>query len=201
DLFFPRKCVACNTFGESICKNCFARIKKIHEPLTIPNLDCVYAIYRYEKHGVLQMAIKALKYRFIRDIAIYFRQDLGDFLIENFSKKDCVLVPIPLHPKREKWRGFNQSEELIRGLAWPIIKPLKRTRNTIPQAELDRTKRLVNLNGAFAIREKIQTRFLNKKIVLIDDISTTGATLCECAKVLKQAGAKEIYGVILAHGS
>lgn len=200
DLFFPRKCVSCGRFSEFLCHRCFSRIKKIHEEIAIPNLDCVYAIYRYEKHGVLQMAIKALKYRFIYDIAIYFRQDLEDFLIKNFSKKNCVLVPIPLHSKREKWRGFNQAEILVRGLGWPTAKLLKRIRNTTPQAELERTERLANLSGAFVICDNIPPRLLNKKIILIDDICTTGATLSECANVLRQAGAKEVYGLTLGHG-
>jgi ComF family protein len=166
------------------------------------------------------MAIKSLKYRFIYDIAIYFKQDLEDFLIKNFSKKDCVLVPIPLHPKREKWRGFNQAEILIHGVShsrnslyygarnalrpcavgWQTANLLKRIRNTTPQAELEKHERLSNLNGAFAVRDIIPMWLLNKKIILIDDICTTGATMSECANVLRQAGAKEVYGLTLGHG-
>ena len=111
-----------------------------------------------------------------------------------------VLVPVPLHPKREKWRGFNQSFELIKNLDWQIVPAIKRTRNTKPQAELARYERLENLNGAFTVHPSALPKLLNKKIILVDDVCTTGTTLSECARVLKGAGVKEVYAVVLGHG-
>lgn len=108
-----------------------------------------------------------------------------------------MLTPVTLHPKREKFRGFNQAEEIVREIDWPRFDGLKRARYTEPQAEMSRHERLQNLSGAFCADP---TGFLNKKFILTDDVCTTGSTLSECAKALKKSGAKEVYGVVLAHG-
>jgi len=81
-----------------------------------------------------------------------------------------------------------------------VFHALRRIRNTIPQAELERHERLTNLKGAFEACLRLDGELLNKKFILIDDICTTRATLSECAKVLKEAGAREIYAVTLGHG-
>ncbi len=190
ELMFPSKCVSCGLEGKLLCEICVSKIKRVDELITVPYLNGVYALYRYEDGGVLQKAVKALKYRLIRGVAEYFRTDLEVFLEENFSS-GYLIVPVPLHPKREKWRGFNQAAELTTGL--PVI---KRVRHTKCQAELSRNTRLENLRGAFEVCVDI----CGEKIVLIDDVCTTGATLSECARALKEAGAREVWGVVLGHG-
>lgn len=197
ELFFPAKCVSCGIFGEFLCRKCFFEIKKIHEQVEVPHLRGVFALYRYEQGSVLQKAVKALKYRFLREIAGVFRADLEDFLEEKFLKNEYVLVTVPLHPKREKWRGYNQAEELIRGIDWPRFNGLKRVRETESQAEKSREQRLKNLEGAF---ESDLTGFEDKKFILIDDVCTSGSTLSECARILREAGAREVWGVVLGHG-
>jgi len=196
-LFFPRKCVSCGAEGYFLCERCFSFIEKTLKRISVPNLDGVFALYRYERGGVLQKAVKAIKYRFLREVAEVFRDDLFDFLDKNFSRDEYVLAAVPLHPKREKWRGFNQAEELVSGIDWPRFKGLKRVRYTEAQAEKSRAQRLANLEGAFKVD---LTGFLNKKFILIDDVCTTGSTLSECARVLRAAGAKEVVGVVLGHG-
>lgn len=197
DLFFPTKCVGCCAMGAFLCEKCFLRMEKIHERIEVDDLDGVFSLYRYKNGGVLQKAIKALKYRLLREIAGVFREDLEEFLEKNFNRADSVLVPVPLHPKKEKWRGFNQAEELVRGIDWPRFNGLKRIRSTESQAEKSRAGRLANLSGAFHAE---LTGFLNKKFILIDDVCSTGSTLSECARTLRAAGAKEVYGIVLGHG-
>ena len=197
EFFFPAKCVSCGAEGDFLCGECFMKIEKISERVEVAHLRGVFALYRYERGGILQKAVKALKYRFIREVAKVFCDDLEDFLEKKFLKSDYLLVPVPLHPKKEKWRGYNQAEELIRGVDWPRFDGLKRTRETSSQAEKSREQRLENLEGAFTAELEF---FQNKKFILIDDVCTSGATLSECARVLKEAGAREVWGVVLGHG-
>ena len=118
---------------------------------------------------------------------------------QNFTK-NTVIVPVPLHRNRLNLRGFNQSELLARYLSKRLDLPgcdaLVRRLNTMNQVGLQREKRLSNLDGAFDCSDK--EYILGKNIILVDDVVTTGATLNECAKVLKQFGAKKIVGVVLA---
>lgn len=109
-----------------------------------------------------------------------------------------VLVPVPLHPRRLVWRGFNQSLELARGLAASLRRPLEpgvltRVRPTVPQARLPRAERLGNLRGAFAVAPEVAGR----RVLLVDDVMTTGATLRECAAALGRAGA-EVEVLVIA---
>jgi len=175
-------------------------LKKIDQRISIPNLRVVYAIYRYENGGVLQKVVKSMKYRFLRGIPELFEKDILDCLNNNFDKNSCVLIPVPLHPAREKWRGFNQAFELVKNLGWEVRPAIRRVKNTTPQAELPRHARLQNLNGAFSANASVVSSLLNKKIILIDDVCTTGATLSECAKVIKKLDIDDIYGLVLGHG-
>jgi ComF family protein len=112
---------------------------------------------------------------------------------------DCV-VPVPLHWRREHWRGFNQARELSRHLHLPVVDALVRTRSTRPQIELAAERRRANVAGAF--RQRLGWRRHRtapaKTVVLVDDVSTTGATLEACARVLKAAGASEVYALTAA---
>jgi len=195
DLLFPSKCVSCGASGELICGTCFAQIHRVDELIPAKYLSGVFSIYRYEKGGVLQKAVKAIKYRFIREVSVYFRHDIECVLKCNFAN-DYIAAAVPLHRKREKWRGFNQAAELLYCIDFPRCDFLTRKVHTKPQAELHRADRLSNLRNAFAVCGDVS----GKNIILIDDICTTGATLYECARSLKEAGAKEVWGVVLGHG-
>lgn len=155
----------------------------------------------------LQAAIHQFKYQFLEVLSL----PLGRFLIEQLEKDRLatgilsgqpLLLPVPLHPRRENWRGFNQSVLLARDLV--RLRPtltmgtgLTRTRDTSPQMKLDREARLHNVNHAFEYRGH---DLLGQTIVLIDDVCTTGATLLACATALKKANPKAIYAAVLAHG-
>ena len=137
---------------------------------------------------------------------------------------DYILIPVPLEKKKLKWRGFNQAEEIGKELS-KFLKPVRnsgnkenlqkenisngvkiplfsdclvKTRETLPQVELSDEVRKENVKGAFLVKKKELIQ--NKKILLVDDVYTTGATMEECAKVLKAAGAKEIIGIVVARG-
>lgn len=144
-----------------------------------------------------------MKYKFAFDIAANLAQ-LASKRLETeqpFAKK-TLLLPIPTHPVRRNWRGFNQSEEvgklLAQAMGWdyePNLLVKKRT--TVAQTELKRQARLNNLQNVFSLNP--EKRFPKKTFFLLfDDIWTTGSTLKEACKVLKKAGADKVWGLTLA---
>jgi ComF family protein len=178
--------------GVMLCPNCDGR----HW-----HLETIVPACRYE--GDVRGMIQRFKYG--RDIAMarplgrLLARALGDPRIagRNFD----AVVPVPLHPRRERERGFNQAELLSRLLARSMGLPkqdlLKRTRPTAQQAGFDRLHRMGNLRGALVLRRPIPP---DATLLLVDDVSTTGATLDACAMVLKEAGAAEIAAVVVARG-
>ncbi len=113
-----------------------------------------------------------------------------------------LLVPVPLHPARQRERGFNQAEllalELRRECGVPLGKVLQRTRYTTTQTQFDRSERMENLRGAFRLRRGCNVQDL--RMLLVDDVLTTGSTLSECASVLKKAGALSVHAATAARG-
>lgn len=168
--------------------------------------------------------IKSFKYGFISEIGrtlsgltveflklheIISRNKKGELRVWKKKPESFLLVPVPLHRRRQNWRGFNQAEilaELLgKNLAVKVRSDiLTRSKNTTPQAELEtREKRFQNIAGVFAIKNTGELFSPDGKIkiaVLIDDVSTTGATLNECARVLKAAGVKQVYAITAARG-
>lgn len=111
-----------------------------------------------------------------------------------------LILPVPLHPRRLLWRGYNQSTELARGLGRALHRPvppdaLVRTRNTVPQLSLDMHQRRENIRDAFAADP---AQVAGRSILLVDDVYTTGATLTECARTLRRAGAAGLSVLVLA---
>jgi ComF family protein len=117
---------------------------------------------------------------------------------------DKIIISVPLHVKRFRWRGFNQAELLADEISEYFNLPMEKTilvrkKNNIPQVEVkDRKDRIENIRDAFicSSNEKVK----DKTVILIDDVATTSAILGECAKALKSAGAKEVWGVVVARG-
>lgn len=162
---------------------------------------------------LVRQVIYEFKYRFIKDLSIPLGEILKIFLqnnkLINWQTDKPILIPVPLHKKRFIWRGFNQSELIAEYLSDILKIPLYnnllvRIRHTEPQAEIkNESKRLKNISNAFEINQKIKKDsglLRNKIIFLLDDICTTGATLNDCAKTLRQFKPKEIWGLVVARG-
>lgn len=182
-------------------------------------LDGIFVCANFGE-GALKEAIHQFKYNFVFDIGEILGKVLISKLVSSKLKDKCnitpdfdLIMPVPLHKKRKVWRGFNQAEILGRELSRIktnyhelgkmefINKILVRKRYTTPQMELDREQRLKNLKDVFQIEERSSGSSLQEKnILLVDDITTTGATLEECAKVLKNTGAKSVWAIVLAKG-
>jgi ComF family protein len=150
--------------------------------------------------GVIRRAIHELKYRNLRGLAPLMAGLLYDYLVENPLPAD-ILVPVPLHRKRQRDRGYNQSallaKELGRRSGLPVtVNGLVRHRYAVPQARsAGLSERHKNVAGAFTCPDE---RFQGKRVLLVDDVSTSGATLNACAGALKTAGAAQVWGLVMA---
>lgn len=147
--------------------------------------------------GALRSIVHAFKYDGRRSLA----RPLGALMrargADILDGADLV-VPVPLHPARRRERGFNQAEDLARHIGLPVAAVLQRVRRTPAQAELPAAQRHGNVKDAFALQRVTGRRLRGAIVVLIDDVSTTGATLDACARALKAGGAREVRALTAA---
>jgi len=162
------------------------------------------AISAYRSRGEVREVIHDFKYGRL----VHLRHLVGRWLAEALEdprlagrRIDCV-VPVPLHPARKRERGFNQAEllgrELQKASGLEMRELLQRTRYTTTQTQFDREERMENLKGAFRLRRGCDVQGL--RMLLVDDVLTTGSTLSECASVLKRAGAFSVHAATAARG-
>lgn len=226
DLIYPRCCPFCGKVlpfqGEPACSTCFAKLKKVSSPRclkcgkTIDNeeseycQDCskipksyVRGFPVFEYQGGMKRAIYDFKYKNQRSYASFFAdciytcygRELKDLNVDG-------IIPVPVHKKKRKQRGYNQAEMIAKQLGRRLQLPmfsniLVRVKNTNPQKELNDKARMKNLKNAFNIRTNT---IKLKKVLLVDDIYTTGATIEACTKVLLDYGVEEVYYTSLAIG-
>ena len=206
DFLYPPRCPKCNAYAKergAWCPACLRETVCVQRlPLSAGLagiMDAAWAMGRYR--GALRDLIRGLKYRGRKGTLPYIRtflQACGE--LGKVLPSSLLAVPVPLHSRKEKQRGFNQAEMIFR--PWleeqgiPMGRMLCRIRQTEAQYGLSPKERRENLKGAFAPAESAEIR--GKDILLTDDIMTTGATFRACAEVLKEAGARRIYGLVLA---
>lgn len=226
NLFFPRVCINCQREGNWLCDDCLATLEiqsNVFCPICLrrtldfktcrncknkTNLSGLLWALPYQNFLVKKL-IHQFKYEpFIKEL----KQPLSYIIIshllltEFFSSnraQEFILIPIPLSKKRLRWRGFDQAEELSKEISnyfkMPILNNvLIRERETLPQVDLEGKDRKENIKGAFFCQKPDLIR--GRKIFLIDDVYTTGTTMEEAAKILKEAGAKEVWGMVVARG-
>lgn len=218
DLLFPKKCVGCGKEGVWFCDKCFEKIvlvKALSCPLcnrltsrgqfcsrcrSRTSLTGVITAAHY-KEGPLKEAIHNFKYNRVKDLVYNLADILSLRLEQGFPQGRLVLVPVPLHRQREAERGFNQAKELAKVISKyfdiEIIECLKRKKNTAPQVEKTGMDRRKNVVGAFSLAGQAK-KIENKTVLLVDDVFTTGTTLSECAIELRKAGARQVWGLVLA---
>lgn len=230
DLIFPRACQHCGGMVEEdapwqyLCRECAGRLDWVFPPFCdtcghpfagidagrrCAHCDALNPVFSSGRCCVLHREVGATLVRALKyGRAEYLLRDLGR-LVQQLPHlhpyvADAVLVPVPLHPTRERERGFNQSARLAQ--VWAQVLPVKgwdpllrRPRWTGSQTRLARTQRRKNIRGAFALRSgAIVTPDLT--YLLVDDVFTTGSTINECCRVLRQAGATDLRVLTLAHG-
>lgn len=216
NIFFPPQCASCKSDGAFLCKECRINFKirpisqkrrkfAKNERPDYQYLNGVIYAADYQKNPQLKAAISQFKYKFTRELTTEFTSLIAQKLseLQMVNRKPFFLVPVPLHKKRLAYRGFNQSDLLANGVANSFRQKaevhfvLRRIKNTSQQAKLSKNERHKNLENAFQLGQKIDQ--LKEKICfLVDDVCTTGSTLEACAKVLKEAGVKKVYGLVIA---
>lgn len=201
DFIFPKKCLECSKTGKYICEECLKKIETAGRK-KVADLNGLISAWKYR--GVIRKAIIATKYNFAYDVAselaVYFSRQLRTWEV---IFKNSVLVPIPLHSSRKRYRGFNQSEILGKMIAkdmeWEYYPDLLIRRiATLPQVGLDSAKRKTNIKGAFEINKNCFLVPSSYCLIIFDDVWTTGSTIKEAAKVLKKSGFKNVWGMTLA---
>ena len=217
DLLFPRWCIGCGKEGALICPACARTLPIVAPPLCplcgLPqpsgvlcpscvkwraDIDGIRSPFRFE--GTVRQAVHQLKYRNIRTLAEPLAGFLNYYLIAHAVRGD-VLVPVPLHVKRIRERGYNQSallaSELSKLNGIPVIDDcLERRVQTPPQARTATVdERRNNVAEAFICRNN---SLQGRQVILIDDVATSGATLNACATALKESGAASVWGLTVA---
>jgi len=228
-VLFAPTCAACHQPLHSpvhgaVCESCWTAIHPLTEPLceicgdaltswrvgVMAARRCVRcrrmprvitrarAIASYE--GSLRHILHALKYKDRRSLARPLGTLMRDAGATVLRGADFV-VPVPLHFIRRYRRGFNQASELARHVGMPVLDALRRTRATATQTDLPEAQRHRNVRDAFTIRRAARSRLQGAVLVVIDDVSTTGATLDACARVLLAAGAREVRALTAARAA
>jgi competence protein ComFC len=226
DLFFPRHCAGCAVAIRSgwLCGDCSDSLLAVVpprceacsrpysgslEPFVCSNcrgkaFHFSSAVAVMQSRGVVRELIHRFKY----GGETWLAGLLGEFLKQGLRDARLshrafdAVVPVPLHPLRRREREFNQAEVLARGLAraqnWQFCDALVRIRYTVTQTHFDRRRRMRNLRGAFHVRRKAPIE--GKRLLLVDDVLTTGSTLDECARMLLLAGANTVHALAVARG-
>ena len=225
-LFYPPLCVACAADvepGQYLCASCDEKAPRIKAPFcakcsepfagaisgSFACANCAHrvlhfdaAVAAYRSRGLVRRLVHEFKY----DRQLHLRHPIAQWLCQTMNDPRLrgrhfdVIVPVPLHPARERERGFNQAKLLAETFSArsdiPLRPALERIRYTTTQTAFDRAERMQNLHNAFRLRKKIGVRDLH--VLLIDDVLTTGSTLSECARILKAAGAISVHAATAA---
>jgi len=216
DFFFPAWCLGCGQEGTLLCPSCRSGLPRLLPPLCprcgepqalepCPfcrgrqlSIDSIRSPYRFE--GLIRRALIPFKYHNLRVLAAPLARLMYDYLASHPFPADAV-APVPLHPSRQRRRGYNQASllalELGRLAGLPVVETsLRRTRPTPLQAQVTgREERRRNVLGAFLSRDQ---SLKGKGVLLVDDICTTGATLDAAAQALKAGGAHSVWGLTVA---
>ncbi|HEY2614073.1 MAG TPA: ComF family protein [Chthoniobacterales bacterium] len=225
-LFYPAACAVCASDlerSEYLCNSCRSRAPRITPPFCAKcsepfagaisqefhcancahrtlHFDAAVAVYR--SRGLVRKLVHEFKYGRQQHLRHPLAAWLGDTLNDPRlrGRRFDLIVPVPLHPARERERGFNQAallaELLAARIAVPLRSALDRIRYTTTQTAYDRAERMENLHEAFRLRKNADVRQL--RVLLIDDVLTTGSTLSECARVLKGSGAISVHAATAA---
>lgn len=210
DLLYPKLCAACNLHltpsEDIICLHCERRLAKSHfidyksNPIEhlfwgrVP-IKAAGSIYYFTKNSGIQHMMHLLKYKQRKDVGHWMGRKLGEQLIASgrFDGID-IIIPVPLHPKKEFSRGYNQSEEIGKGIVeltnWKLCNDLQRIDQTESQTRKSKFDRWLNVESAFSLRKN--SKIIDKNILIIDDVITTGATLEASVKVLLDGGARSV---------
>ena len=207
ELFFPEFCLNCQRLGPSLCENCYHdlqfyfsqnKIQEIQDHFQKIYFDDLLIMAKFS--GSLMKLLKTLKYQSGKNLAPF----LAKMLYQHLAIPQVDLISfIPLHPAKLRLRAYNQGQEIAlelgKILQVPVKNLLEKKANTRAQAQIkNQQERLQRMQGLFQVRAKYQNFIKDKRILIIDDVLTTGATLNAVSQTLKEAQAKSVFGLIVA---
>lgn len=223
---YPNVCPMCGKtleYNEMMCKKCEKELKYIKEPICkkcgkqldeeereycgdckrrVHTFDAGIGVFAYDE--AIRKSIYDFKYKDMKIYSRFYGEKMAVYARDYIEHwKPDVIIPVPVSKKKYLKRGYNQAELIARELAFNCGVPmdnrvLYRRKDTKPQKEVNRDIRRKNLENAFIISGNVVKY---KKVILVDDIYTTGSTIDECAKTLKQAGVKEVYFISQSIGA
>lgn len=216
DFFLPRICISCQSllieYEHIVCKQCCDSISKVSIELLESEFKRKFekeniiteflSLYLFEKDKTLQKIIHDFKYNGNFKTAFFLGELVGsNFKNEILKWKADLIIPVPLHHLKKADRGYNQSYYISKGISkitgiTVSSKVLKRIRNTPSQTELNLEERQENVRNAFKVKKLSSIR--SKKLIIVDDVITTGATVTECGKELLRNGASKVYALSVA---
>lgn len=208
---FPPTCLSCHRIEGvealplGLCKLCRSRLlsaRKNSVPTTNSRLqECARVYSRWFYEPPLDRVIHALKYGRMDFLGRDLAAALHDHFLEALQEED-VIVPIPLHSYRRLTRGYNQAEVIARPLAdllgVSLVRALRRRRFTRPQTRLDRWERQANLERAFVVAPRKVNNLVGRRVLIVDDVTTTGATIEAAAGVIRRCGATSVSAITAA---
>ncbi len=207
NIVLPSLCLCCRekcaAYPLPVCPACKDLILLEFCPpvLFSENILKIWSVKAYTGH--VQKCIKRLKYNGEKTLLPLIESLLKNYMANEKIEEENIdiIIPVPMHPRRRMIRGFNQTELISYRTATLLDLPIEsrillKIKNTTPQMKLSRKKRIANLDGSFAVVNHLA--ITDKRILLIDDITTTGATLAECAKELIKGGAKDVFALSIA---
>jgi ComF family protein len=222
DLLFPIFCIECKKEGEWWCDDCLKKLNfsgnnscpvcaiateqgnVCYHCKAVSYLDGITALFNYKESSLITKLLQLLKYQGVQSTTAVWKNIFSCWLkeVQGQVRFDNTIIPVPLHHRRQRERGFNQSsflaEILISTLPSKVEfdnQNLVKIKYTKQQMKLSAAERRINLKDVFKWRGE---QFAPQRVLLIDDIYTTGSTMQECAKVLKQHGTQEVWGFVLA---
>jgi len=218
-FIYPPTCLACeahlNDDERKICNKCWSSVRrlsradslyqeKLGELTSGGYISGLASVFHFEKDGTLQNVVHQLKYNGMTSIGVELGKLVGESLYPMLGDEAITgVVPVPLYPAKERERGYNQSEFIAKGVnnvtglkVFPHL--LKRTRHTKTQTKLNAQERKENVAEAFELNSHHSSLISHSSFLIVDDIITTGATIDECAKVLKEHGAEKIFAASIA---
>jgi ComF family protein len=209
NFVLPPVCVCCDSVLESgkefVCPGCLSKLKQVDRNYNIfqdrvhkVNFEGnTFSLYWFVEGTEIQYILHAFKYSRMKSIGKLFGRKIGEEIALRFPGEYDYTVPVPLHRSKQRERTYNQSDYISRGISEalsikPLEKCLKRTRYTKTQTKLTITEREENVRGAFKLNDRYAEAIKGNNIVLVDDVITTGSTILECARVLRESGCGEV---------
>lgn len=208
-FILPNSCTCCSGIMDAderfICPDCRKQLEPFdiqhpwsRDEIQAGNIDNSLSAFWFREGKPIQSLLHAMKYQKMRSIGKLLGEEIGKRIIAQSSINFDYVLPVPLHKARQRDRTYNQSDFIAEGIssvlnARPLFSGIIRTRFTGTQTKLNKTQRKENVSGAFIVNPKHTAAIQGKNIIITDDVITTGATILECAKAARSAGADIIW--------